>query len=165
MASGGPRPGDKFRPAVMTNRRLPMARVRLFDLWTTPAHLAKWWGPVGWRMTRCDIDLRVNGRWHTWLLTGRNEERSIGGQYLEIVPPERLVFTWEFPTDEADQGPQITVVTVTFLEDGDGTLLQIEHQKLTSGQVVDMDVGWSSTLDALENYINDPVEILEDKGD
>src|SRR3974377_1952777 len=98
MASGGPRPGDKFRPAVMTNRRLPMARVRLFDLWTTPAHLAKWGGPVGWRMTRCDIDLRVNGRWHTWLLTGRNEERSIGGQYLEIVPPGRLGFTWGFQT-------------------------------------------------------------------
>ena len=165
MASGGSRPDDKLSPALITKRRLPMRRAGLFDLWTDPAHLAKWWGPIGWRMVRCEIDLRLNGRWHTWLLTGRNEERSIGGQYLDIVPPERLVFTWEFPADGPDKTPQITIVTVTFLEDGDGTLLQIKHQKLTTGQAVDMDVGWSSTLDALEQYINDQVAIRTNRGD
>jgi uncharacterized protein YndB with AHSA1/START domain len=136
-----------------------MARTRLFHLWTDAAHLAKWWGPVGWRVVRCETDLRLNGRWQIWLLTGRNEERSIGGQYLDIAPPERLVFTWEFPTGEADKKPQISVVTVTFTEDGDGTLLQIEHQKLASGQAVDMDIGWNSTLDALQQYINDSTAI------
>jgi len=159
MASDGPPREDRLRPAVTTRRRMPMARARLFHLWTDPAHLAKWWGPVGWRVVRCETDLRLNGRWHTWLLTGRNEERSIGGQYLEIAPPERLVFSWEFPTAESDKDPQVSVVTVTFIEDGDGTLLQIEHQKLTSGQAVDMDIGWNSTLDALQRYINQSTAI------
>lgn len=157
MASDGSLPGDKLRPAVTTMRRLPMARARLFELWTNPVHLAKWWGPIGWRVVRCETDLRLNGRWHTWLLTARDEERSIGGRYLEIIPPERLVFTWEFPGASSGEPAQVTIVTVTFLEDGDGTLLQIDHQKLSSGQAVDMDIGWNSTLDALQQYIDDAV--------
>jgi uncharacterized protein YndB with AHSA1/START domain len=155
MASGGPLHGDKLRPAVTVQRHLPMARARLFELWTDPVHLARWWGPVGWRVVRCETDLRLKGRWQTVLLTGSNETRSIGGQYLEIVPPERLVFTWEFPASTADVEPQVTVVTVTFLEEGDGTLLQLEHQKLAGGQAVDMDIGWNSTMDALQQYIDD----------
>ena len=150
---------------MTTKRRLPMRRARLFELWTDPVHLAKWWGPVGWRVTRCEIDLRPSGRWHTWLLTSRDEEHFIGGQYLEIAPPERLVFTWEFPTEVPGGEPQVTVVTVTFLEDGDATLLQVSHQKLSSGQAVDMDVGWSSALDALDQYIKVRVWIPSMKGE
>ncbi len=71
------------------------------------------------------------------------------------------MFTWEFPTAEADREPNVSIVTVTFIEDGDGTVLQIEHQKLTSGQAVDMDIGWNSTLDALQQYINDSAVIRQ----
>jgi len=131
-----------------------MRREELFRLWTDPAHLAQWWGPVGWRVTRCEVDLRPGGAWNTWLLTGRGDEHSIGGRYIEITPPERLVFTWEFPADVANGNPQVTVVTVQFVNDGDATELQIEHQKLSTGQAIDMDVGWTSTLDSLAQYID-----------
>jgi uncharacterized protein YndB with AHSA1/START domain len=147
-------PGSEPRPSVTVRRRLPMHRDELFKLWTDPAHLARWWGPVGWRVTRCEVDLRPDGTWNTWLLTGRGDERSIGGRYIEISPPDRLVFTWNFPAGAAGGDPQLTVVTVQFIKDGDGTELHIEHQKLTTGQAVDMDVGWTSTLDSLAQYID-----------
>jgi len=75
-------------------------------------------------------------------------------RYIEISPPDRLVFTWDFPADTADGDPQVTVVIVQFIKDGDATELHIEHQKLTSGQAVDMDVGWTSTLDSLAQYVD-----------
>ena len=164
MASGGPREDDKQRRAVTTKRRLPISRKRLFELWTNPVHLMKWWGPIGWRVVRCEVDLKPDGRWHTWLLTGRNEERSIGGRYVDVVPPERLVFTWEFPASGADGAPQVTVVKVTFLEDGDGTMLQIEHRKLSNDQAVDMDVGWNSTLDSLQRYVQELLSVQRSGG-
>lgn len=144
---------DDARPPVTTRRLLPMHRARLFALWTDPRHLAQWWGPTGWRVTRCEVDLKVGGAWHTRLLTGRGEERSIGGRYLEINPPERLVFTWELPGSSASDVAQLTIVTVTFEAIGEATQLVIEHRKLSSGQAVDMDVGWNSTLDCLARYL------------
>lgn len=146
-------PADNVRPLVVVQRLLPMNRERLFTLWTDPIHLARWWGPAGWRVTRCEVDLRLGGEWRTWLLTARGEERSIGGRYLEIESPQRLVFTWEFPESNPGALPQVTVVTVTFEARGSSTLLAIEHRKLSSGQSVDMDIGWTSTLESLANYL------------
>ena len=83
------------------------------------------------------------------------------GRYLEVSSPERLVFTWGFPPRGADEQPMVTVVTVDFVEDRDGTILRIGHQKLSSGQAVDMDVGWNSTLDALTRYVEDSFHIRQ----
>jgi uncharacterized protein YndB with AHSA1/START domain len=129
-----------------------MGRSKLFQLWVDPMHLSNWWGPVSWTVIRCELDVRPGGRWRTWLMTSRGEERSIGGQYVEVVVPERLVFTWEFPGgDEASA--QVTVVSVNFVDRSDETEIVLEHRKLSSGQTVDMDVGWSSTFDSLTRYL------------
>jgi uncharacterized protein YndB with AHSA1/START domain len=152
------RGGADSQPATMgrvvTKRRIfPISRVRLFDLWTDPQHLAAWWGPVGWRVTRCQVDLREEGRWRTWLLTSTGVDREIGGRYLEILRPERLAFTWEFP-GEPGSAEQVTIVTVQFIDMGKHTELVLEHRKLSTGQAVDMDVGWMSAFDSLAAYVD-----------
>ena len=76
-------------------------------------------------------------------------------RYLEINPPERLEFTWEFPGDSASDEPQVTIVSVTFEAVGDATQLIIEHRKLSSGQAVDMDIGWTSSLESLAGYLTE----------
>ncbi len=136
---------------VNARRTFRIAASQLFQLWTDPAHLVKWWGPLGWQVLRCEVDLRVGGAWRSWLLTGRSEERVIGGEYLEIVPARRLVFTWEFPGPGASTQP--TIVSVDFIEHGAITELILQHHELSSGQAVDMDVGWNSTFDSLERYL------------
>jgi uncharacterized protein YndB with AHSA1/START domain len=85
-------------------------------------------------------------------MTSRGGELSIGGKYLEVVVPERLVFTWEFPKEGVT--PQVTIVSVNFLDRSDSTEIVLEHRKLSSGQAVDMDVGWSSTFDSLARYLD-----------
>jgi uncharacterized protein YndB with AHSA1/START domain len=137
---------------VCIRRSFPIQRDRLYQLWTDPIHLAQWWGPTGWTVTRCEIDAQAGGRWNTWLLTSGGEARSIGGRYLEIAPPEKLVFTWELKDAEAD-ALLISVVSVLFFERGSETEIVLEHHELLTGQAIDMDVGWSMTFDSLSRHI------------
>ncbi|MBV9878964.1 MAG: SRPBCC domain-containing protein [Gemmatirosa sp.] len=61
---------------------------------TVPAHLQRWLlGPDGWTMPVCEVDLRVGGAWrYEWAKPGETGF-GFGGEYLEVVPEERLVYT------------------------------------------------------------------------
>jgi uncharacterized protein YndB with AHSA1/START domain len=81
----------------------------VFEALTTPALLARWYGPVDWTLDVCDIDLRVGGKWR--FVVKRPDGKAIGqkGIYREIVPGERLVYSesWE------DWAAGETLVTTT----------------------------------------------------
>ena len=75
----------------------------------------------------------------------------MGGVYTEVEPERRIAFTWD--KDERGRPTETTsLVTVEFLDCADGVEVCITHRELTMGQAVDMDVGWNSTLDSLEEY-------------
>jgi uncharacterized protein YndB with AHSA1/START domain len=65
----------------------------VFQAWTQPAHLARWWGPKGFTNPVCEVDLRVGGAWRIVMRAPNGVEYPGGGIYREIVVPERLVFT------------------------------------------------------------------------
>jgi uncharacterized protein YndB with AHSA1/START domain len=72
-------------------------RRMVFDAWTKPELLMRWFGgPREWKLTTCEIDLRVGGTYR--FVTTRTDGKAMGwgGVYREIVAPERLVFTEEF---------------------------------------------------------------------
>lgn len=83
------------REIVMT-RVFDASRELVFKALTTPALLKRWFGPHGWTLTECEVDLRVGGAWR-FLSTGPNG-RTMGmrGVYREIVPNERIVSTEAF---------------------------------------------------------------------
>ena len=69
----------------------PMQRV--FDAHTRPELLRRWFGPRGWELAVCEIDLRVGGAWH-YVMHGPDGARMVlRGRYLELAPPNRLVMT------------------------------------------------------------------------
>jgi uncharacterized protein YndB with AHSA1/START domain len=71
--------------------------------------------------------------------------------YTEIKPERRICFTWD--NDERGRPTDITsLVTVEFLDCSDGVEVCVTHRELSSGQAVDMDIGWNSTLDSLEEF-------------
>lgn len=92
----------------------------LFEAWSKPEHLMKWFGPVGWPVTMCQVDFRKGGRWRM-AMTGPSGEQNtpFGGQYLEIVPGRKIVFDNTF--EEA--GSKTMIMTVTFEEKGERTIL------------------------------------------
>jgi uncharacterized protein YndB with AHSA1/START domain len=107
------------REIVMT-RVFDAPRELVFDALTKPELLKRWFGPHGWTLTECEVDLRVGGAWRFFSHGPEGSTMGMRGVYREIVRPERVVYTESF--DEwAEQGSAL--ITTTLVErDGRTTL-------------------------------------------
>ena len=97
----------------------------LFEAYSRPEHIKRWFGPVGWPVTLCEMDFRVGGRFR-FAMTGPSGEQNtpFGGEYLELVPNERIVHT-----DAFDDGPPGTMkTTITLKEVMVGTEVNIVQE-------------------------------------
>jgi uncharacterized protein YndB with AHSA1/START domain len=108
------------RDLVMT-RSFDAPRGLVFEALTKPDLVKRWlYGPEGWSMTVCEIDLRVDGRYrYQWRHINGNE-MGMGGVYREVVVPEKIVSTEKF--DQAWY-PGEAVGTILLTEQGGLTLL------------------------------------------
>ena len=86
-------PGD--RDIVLT-REFDAPRRLVFDAWTKPELLTRWYGARGWNLISCEVDLRVGGAWRFVSRGPDGLEMGQSGVYLLVQPPERLVFTEVF---------------------------------------------------------------------
>jgi uncharacterized protein YndB with AHSA1/START domain len=99
------------REIVMT-RLFDAPRALVFDAYTNPEHLPHWFGPRGWTLPVCEIDLRPGGSWRFVMRGPDGTEMGMSGVYQEIAPPERLVSTESF-----DDYPGETLNTLTLTEE------------------------------------------------
>jgi uncharacterized protein YndB with AHSA1/START domain len=86
-------PGD--RDIVLT-REFDAPRRLVFDAWTKPELLTRWFGARGWNLISCEVDLRVGGAWRFVSRGPDGLEMGQSGVYQLVQPPERLVFTEVF---------------------------------------------------------------------
>ena len=107
------------REVVITRTYDAPARL-LFEAWSKPEHLMKWFGPVGWPLTLCEVDFRKGGRFR-FAMTGPSGQQNtpFGGEYLEIVPNRKIVFDNAFEAPGAEK----MIMTITFDEKDGRTLL------------------------------------------
>ena len=103
---------------------------RLFELWTDPEQLTKWWGPEGYTTPKYALDVRPGGRWRTSMRTPDGQNRTVSGIYRALEPPRRLVFTWGWDDDAGMRGHE-TEVTVTFEPAPGGTRMTLVQQAFT----------------------------------
>jgi uncharacterized protein YndB with AHSA1/START domain len=109
-----------------------------------------WWGPAGAETIRAETDLRVGGRFVKVARTADGEEHEASGTYREIVPNEKLVFTWAWRSTPERE----SLVTVALRPDGDGTVLTLTHEQFADEPTRDSHrQGWSGALDKLEHYL------------
>ncbi len=99
-------------------------RPLVFDMWSTPEHVARWVGCPILKMTFCEIDFREGGRWR-WVLENRDDgvKHGFSGEYREIVRPNRLVFTEQYENIPGRK----RLVTHTLDEHGGVTTLTSRH--------------------------------------
>jgi len=113
----------------------------VFDAWTKPELLKRWWVPksMGMSMLSCEADVRTGGSYR-FEFSHPDWEKSVAffGRYLEVTPPVRLVWT----NDETDGG---SVTTVTFEEKGGKTLLVV-HELYPSKEALDANAGMESAM-------------------
>ena len=102
---------------VKLTRMFEAPRELVFEAFTTPKHIERWWG-LRRTKTRVDVlDLRVGCRWRFVEIADDGEEYAFRGEFREIVPPEKLVYTFEY---EGEPG-QIVVDTLMFEDLGGRT--------------------------------------------
>lgn len=120
---------ETLQVTTPSEREIAMTRVfdaprhLVFEAYTKPELVKRWLGArAGWSLDVCEIDLRVGGRYrYVWRGTN-GQEMGMGGVYLEIEPPERIVATEAF--DESWY-PGEAVVTALFSEQGGRTTLTL----------------------------------------
>ncbi len=117
-------PAEKLpvKPSVTLKRRLNAAPAQVYAAWTNPAQLARWFGPADTvdGSVKADLDVRVGGRFRvsfTGCMDGNSEYHEVGGVYREVVPNEKLVFTWAWHSTPERE----SLVTITIKPDGDGS--------------------------------------------
>jgi uncharacterized protein YndB with AHSA1/START domain len=84
-----------FNPELdlLLQREVPVPPQRVWDAWTRPELLVRWFTPAPWRTTHCEIDLRPGGAFRTVMEGPDGERMDSTGCYLEVDAPRRLVWT------------------------------------------------------------------------
>lgn len=122
---------------------------RVFECWTDPDLLVRWFGPEGYEVPARALDVTPGGRWRTTMRSADGECLTASGIYRSIEPPRRLVFTWGWDDENGVRGPE-TEVTVTFEPAPGGTRMVLQQQTFeTKESRDDHRTGWSSSFDRL----------------
>ena len=144
-------PSLAARPSLTLKRRLNAAPEKVYAAWTEPEKLSRWFGPDSGAVTLAETDLRVGGRFHVVFHTEDGEEHDVSGVYREVVPNEKLVFTWAWRSTPERE----SLVTVLIKPDGTGSLLTLNHEKFFNEKARDDHrKGWTGCLDKLVQYLS-----------
>jgi len=139
---------------LVVSRLIDAPPALVFKAWTQPEHVARWWGPQGFTMVHCDMDIRVGGKYRCGMRSPQGTEHYVVGVYHEIVKPKRIVFT--FAWEDADGNPGHELLTkVSFEERGTQTLLTLRQGTFQTTDQRDSHVtGWASCLERFAAYIS-----------
>lgn len=140
------------KPSLTLERRLNAPPSKIYRAWTDSAKISRWFGPEDAEILRTETDVRVGGRFRIVFRGPDGEEHDVGGVYREVVPNQRLVFTWAWRSTPERE----SLVTVALKRDGDGTLLTLQHEQFFDEAARDRHGrGWNETLDKLESYVRE----------
>jgi uncharacterized protein YndB with AHSA1/START domain len=131
----------------------------LFQAWTDPNKLMQWFGPAGVTTIEAHVDLKVGGSYRLVMQEADGKRHTPHGEYREIDPPKRLIFTWVLDDDSDCDGSEgefaETVVTVEFQTVGSGTRLVLTHDFLPSDNSrAAHQMGWDGCLDSLSRMVS-----------
>ena len=142
-------PAPHNSTTLVLRRTFTASRQRVFRAWITPRALEHWLRPRGMGVTVSQLEARVGGSFRFDLEDGS----SIVGTYLQIVPPEKLVFTWSGGAAQSWG----TTVTLDFLDHGPVTEVVLTHEGLsTPERRARAEGGWPSLFDALASVLSSP---------
>jgi uncharacterized protein YndB with AHSA1/START domain len=140
----------KVKPSLTIKRRFKATPAQVFAAWTDPIQLVKWMGPTGTIGCEAEADVRVGGRYHVRMIVP-NDEHNVSGVYREVVPNQKLVFTWAWRSTPERE----SLVTVHLKPDSDHTNLTYTHEQFFDQKARDdHEKGWLGTFTKLENYLN-----------
>jgi uncharacterized protein YndB with AHSA1/START domain len=152
---------------LVIERVLDAPREKVWQAWTDPDEIKKWWGPKDFTAPSIESDFREGG---TYLWAMQSPDGQVywsTGTFHEIVPMERLVVTDSFADEEgnvvppshygmAGDHPMEGRVTVTFDDVGGKTKLTVRYEGMAPSETRDLaESGWNETLDKLAALVGE----------
>ena len=139
-------PAFSSKPSLTIKRRIAAPPEKIFRAWTEPEKITRWFGPEQVEVLHAETDARVGGRYRIVARSPDGEQHDVSGTYREVVPNEKLVFTWAWRTTPERE----SLVTVMLKSDGGGTLLTLMHEQFFDEPARERHLsGWTETLDKL----------------
>jgi uncharacterized protein YndB with AHSA1/START domain len=133
---------------IVITRIFDAPRALVYQVFTEAQYVPQWWAP-GSVTTRVDtFDVRPGGRWRVVQRDAEGKEYVFSGVYQEVVPPERLVYTFEFE----DMPGHIVVETVILEAQGDAQTLMTVSDVYQSVEDLEGMLGTGMEEGAIESY-------------
>ena len=140
-----------MKPTELFASRLVRAdRQAVFDAWTRPEQIKRWWGPPPYTCPVAEIDLRVGGSFRLANLGPEGEMIWISGKFNRVEVPSALSYSWQLST----QPPEPSLVHVEFVEHPEGTEVRVHHERFANVEQRDLHAdGWAGCLGKLAEMI------------
>ena len=140
------------KPSLTLKRHYAAPIEKVYSAWTDPEGLKRWFGPSDdGRILVAETNLKVGGRYRIVMEMPSGEQHRVGGVYREIVPNEKLTFTWAWESTPERE----SVVTVKLKKAGDGTDMTLTHEQFFDEAARDRhEHGWTGTLERLGRYVS-----------
>ena len=147
-----------MEPIIATdNRTLVLTRMLnapielVFEAWSDPKHLARWWGPKDFTLPHCEQDFRVGGAYRFCMRAPDGSDHWVRGEYTHINAPSRLIFTW-LREDNGDIWCD-TIVEIVLERRGKQTRLTLSQTTFaTVAHCEEHADGWGECLDRMVAY-------------
>jgi uncharacterized protein YndB with AHSA1/START domain len=140
--------------AIRVERMFRAPAQEVFAAWTSPEMLRRWYGPgEDWDTPLAQLDLRVGGRLRVAMRAPDGEVVGGEGEYREIDPPRRLVFTWTWDRPEAGEGAQLVEVDFTDNRDGTTTVVLTNRGLRDAESRESHRDGWDASFDILDRVL------------
>jgi uncharacterized protein YndB with AHSA1/START domain len=131
---------------------LEAPRQRVFAMLTTPAELTRWWGPRGFTTPKIELDLRVGSGYRFTMQPPDAELFHLSGEFLEIDPPSRLVYTFRW--EEPDPDDRETVVQLVLEAVGEVTQVSFSQGEFATEARLSLHrSGWTDGFEKLRELI------------
>lgn len=138
--------------ALIARRMVRAPPERVFEIWTRPSELLRWWGPRGVQCIAADVDLRVGGNYRLGNRFPDGRVVWIEGTFELIELPHRLIYSWQVVPGEA----HVERVTVRFEPHAEGTEVIVVHERIATQRARDEHAGgWEGCLEGLADLVMD----------
>lgn len=138
------------KPSLTIKRRFNAPPQKVFAAWTDAEKVKQWMCPGDSTVLLAECDAHVGGRFHWIMQAPSGEQHDVSGTYREVVPNEKLVFSWAWKSTPERESQ----VTLTFKPDGAGTLMTLTHEQFFDADARDRhNQGWTGAMEKLERYL------------
>jgi uncharacterized protein YndB with AHSA1/START domain len=153
---------------LVIERVFDAPRERVWEVFTKPEHIQKWWGPIPFTAPVIELDLRAGGAFRFAMRSPDGHDYWNAGTVREVTPPEKLVIDMYFANEKGEQvspstygfpegSPSLQVTTFLFRAEGPRTRLTVRQGPIPTGMGANAKLGWESSLEKAARAVADHV--------